>query len=187
MIGSAEYPFSDVRIDDGDVMSSFLGQYYGLDHERQVPAEVLTVASAAEDEEALEALLGERSGRKVDVRVPQRGAGRELVAMATKNAEIALTQRIQHRESLDSALEELQDKLHLGDLPQRIECYDVSHLQGTLAVASRVVFDSGLPDKSGLSAIPHPRGPGRGRPSPACAKSWRVASQRSTASPFRTC
>ena len=48
VIGAAEYPFSDVRIEDGDVMSSFLGQYYGLDQERQVPAEVLSVATGGE-------------------------------------------------------------------------------------------------------------------------------------------
>ncbi|MBW2245289.1 MAG: excinuclease ABC subunit UvrC [Deltaproteobacteria bacterium] len=148
VIGSAEYPFSDVRIEDGDVMSSFLGQYYGLDHERQVPAEVLASASAG-DEPALEALLCERAGRKVTVRVPKRGAGRELVAMAMKNAEVALAQRIHNRESVEAALVELKEKLFLSELPRRIECYDVSNLQGTLAVASRVTFNDGLPDKSG--------------------------------------
>ncbi len=148
VIGSAEYPFSDVRIDDGDVMSSFLGQYYGLDHERQVPAEVLASATAG-DEPALEALLGERAGRKVAVRVPQRGAGRELVGMALRNAELALARRLENRESVDAALAELEQKLFLTTAPRRIECYDVSNLQGTLAVASRVTFVDGLPDKSG--------------------------------------
>ena len=148
VIGSAEYPFSDVRIDDGDVVSSFLGQYYGLHHERQVPAEVLASASAGE-EPALEALLRERAGRKVTVRVPQRGVGRELVAMAARNAELALAHRIQSRESVEAALTELEQKLGLAGRPRRIECYDVSNLQGTLAVASRVTFQDGLPDKNG--------------------------------------
>ena len=148
VVGSAEYPFSDVRLDDGDVMSSFLGQYYGLDLERQVPAEVLTVAAAG-DEEALEALLSERAGRRVAVRVPQRGPGRELVAMATRNAELALTRVVENRESLDAALRELQEELSLQQLPRRIECYDISHLAGTLAVASRVSFVDGQPDTSG--------------------------------------
>lgn len=147
VIGAAEYPFSDVRIDDGEVVSSFLGQYYGLDHERQVPAEVLASASAG-GEQALEALLRDRAGRKVTVRVPQRGSGRELVAMAVRNAELALAQRIQNRESVEAALVELEEKLGLSVRPRRIECYDVSNLQGTLAVASRVTFQDGLPDKS---------------------------------------
>ncbi|MCP3983819.1 MAG: excinuclease ABC subunit UvrC [bacterium] len=148
VIGSAEYPFSDVRIDDGEVVSSFLGQYYGEGHERQVPSEVLASASAGDDP-ALEALLRERAGRRVLIRVPRRGAGRELVAMAQRNAELALAQRIQNRESVEAALAELQQKLSLSALPRRIECYDVSNLQGTLAVASRVTFQDGLPDKSG--------------------------------------
>ena len=113
VVGSAEYPFSDVRIEDGEVMSSFLGQYYGLDQERSVPGEVLASATDGA-EEGLEALLGERVGRKVGVRVPQRGAGRELVAMAQRNAELALTRRLEARESLDSALAELQEKLGLA-------------------------------------------------------------------------
>ncbi len=147
VVGSADYPFSDVRIDDGHVMSSFLGQYYGLDLERQIPGEILTVAADG-DEAALESLLGERAGRNVEVRVPQRGTGRELVAMATRNAELSLTQRIENRESVDAALAELQDKLGLASLPRHIECYDVSNLAGTLAVASRVVFVDGQPDKN---------------------------------------
>jgi excinuclease ABC subunit C len=147
VVGSAEYEFSKVRLDDGDVMGSFLGQYYGRDAERQVPAEVLSAAEI-NDGGALEALLAERSGRRVAVRTPKRGSRRELVSMAARNAEFGLARRLEARESIDAALEELRERLGLSTLPRRIECYDVSNLQGTFAVASRVVFESGQLQKA---------------------------------------
>jgi excinuclease ABC subunit C len=84
----------------------------------------------------------------VKLRTPQRGGARDLVKLATSNAESALGRRLEARESVDATLEELRDALHLSRLPRRIECYDVSTLGGKLAVASRVVFENGLPRKS---------------------------------------
>jgi excinuclease ABC subunit C len=147
VVGADEYPFSNVRLDDGDVMGSFLGQYYGGDAERPVPAEVLSAAEI-DDGGALEALLGERAGRRVAVRTPKRGTRRELVGIAVRNAELGLARRLEARESIEAALAELQERLGLASLPRRIECYDVSNLQGALAVGSRVVFESGQPVKA---------------------------------------
>ena len=147
VVGSAEYEFSKVRLDDGDIMGSFLGQYYGRGAERQVPAEVLSAAEI-DDGGALEALLAERAGRRVAVRTPKRGSRRNLVSLAARNAELGLARRLEARESIDAALEELRERLGLQALPRRIECYDVSNLQGALAVASRVVFESGQPQKA---------------------------------------
>jgi excinuclease ABC subunit C len=70
------------------------------------------------------------------------------VQLATRNAEIGLRSRLEARESVDAALEELRERLGLRRLPRRIECYDVSNLQGTLAVASRVVFENAQPRKA---------------------------------------
>ncbi len=148
VVGAQDYGFSDVRLDDGDVMSSFLGQFYGVGEERQIPREVL-MPSPIEDEGALEALLAEQARRRVAVRTPRRGALRELVAMASKNADLALARRLEARESVDGALLELRERLGLEALPRRIECYDVSTLHGTLTVASRVVFEDGRPAKAG--------------------------------------
>jgi excinuclease ABC subunit C len=145
--GADEYGFSDVRLDDGEVMDSFLGQYYGTGEERRPPREVLTSADF-EDASVLEGVLSESAGRRVEVRTPQRGGGRELVAMAVRNAELALTRRIEARESVATALEEVRDRCGLTATPHRIECYDVSNLQGSLAVASRVVFEDGRPCKN---------------------------------------
>lgn len=150
VIGAEDFAFSDVAIDDGEVISSFLGQYYGsggAEEARRVPREVLT-GSAADDEGALSEWLSERTGRRVALRTPQRGANRKMVEMAARNAELALERRLSERASLDAAFEELRAKCALSALPRRIECYDVSTLAGTLAVASRVVFEDGQPDKS---------------------------------------
>jgi excinuclease ABC subunit C len=147
VVANAEYAFSEVELDDGELLTSFLGQYYAGGEDRELPAEVLTQIGLR-DEGALEALLGERAGRRVPVRVPQRGGGRKLLEIATTNATREIERRVLARESLQEALAELQEGLGLRELPRRIECYDVSNLGGTLAVASRVVFEDGQPAKN---------------------------------------
>jgi excinuclease ABC subunit C len=147
VVGTREYGFSDVRLDDGEVVSSFLGQYYGREQERQIPSEVLTPV-AIDDDGALEALLAESAGRRIAVREPRRGSLREMVAMATANAELALRRRLEARESLEAALDELRDRLQLRERPRRIEGYDISTFQGTLSVGSRVVFEDGQPARA---------------------------------------
>jgi excinuclease ABC subunit C len=146
VVGTQDYAFSDVRLDDGEVMSSFLGQFYGRERERQIPAEVLS-SEVIDDDGALVALLSEAAGRRVALRTPQRGSARELVRLAGRNAELALARRLENRESLDAALEELRERLSLRGLPRRVEGYDVSTLHGTLTVASRVCFEDGRPRK----------------------------------------
>jgi excinuclease ABC subunit C len=83
----------------------------------------------------------------VTVRAPQRGPALELLSLAVSNAELALSRRIEARESVDAAAAELEGALGLSAPPRRIECYDVSNLAGTLAVGSRVVFQDGQPAK----------------------------------------
>jgi excinuclease ABC subunit C len=82
------------------------------------------------------------------LRAPRRGPQRELVEMANANAALRLAQRLEARENVAAAAAALQSELGLSRPPRRIECYDVSTLQGTLAVASRVVFEDGRPDKA---------------------------------------
>jgi excinuclease ABC subunit C len=135
VVGTQDYAFSDVRLDDGEVMSSFLGQYYGREHERQIPDEVLTPRAVCDDG-ALETLLAERADRKVGLRAPRRGSMVELVDMAERNAQLSLVRRLEARESIDTALAELRDRLSLRALPRRVEGYDVSTLHGTLTVAA---------------------------------------------------
>ena len=145
--GAASYALVDVQLDDGEVMSSFLGQYYGSGQGRQVPGEVLTPV-AVRDDGAVEALLRERAGRRVALRAPRRGSASDLVEMAARNAELGLARRLDARESVAGAQEELRERLGLTRLPRRVECYDVSNLNGVLPVASRVVFEDGRPAKA---------------------------------------
>jgi excinuclease ABC subunit C len=149
VVGAEGFGFSGVRIDDGELSGSFLGQYYGGEGEghRRVPREILTSADF-DDEGALAGLLEERAGRRVAIQTPRRGDRRGIVKIAESNARLALRQRLEARDSLAATLEELQRRCSLVSLPRRIECYDVSNLQGSLAVASRVVFEDGLPVKS---------------------------------------
>ncbi len=147
VVGAQSYGFSDVRIDDGEVMSSFLGQYYSPGHGRELPLEVLT-STTVEDDGALEAFFAEQVGRKIALRQPRRGTQNELVAMATANAELGLERRLEARDSLEAAGEELRQRLGLRGFPRRIEGYDVSTFHGTLTVASRVVFEAGRPVKA---------------------------------------
>jgi excinuclease ABC subunit C len=146
VVGAIDYAFSGVQLDDGEVMGSFLGQYYGPEELHAVPPELL-VPLPVQDDGALEAWLGERSGRRVVLRAPQRGGLRELVAMASRNAELALSRRLETQASVESATAELARELGLSRPPRRIECYDVSTLLRTLSVASRVVFEDGRPVK----------------------------------------
>ena len=145
VVGTESFGFSDVRIDDGDVMSSFLGQYYG-DDSRVMPREILC-SESFDDGGALVSWLSDRSGARVSIRKPQRGGLRQLVGMAASNADLSLRTRLEARDSIEATLAELQESCSLSQLPRRIECYDVSNLQGTLPVASRVVFEDGAPVK----------------------------------------
>ena len=147
VIGAEDFAFSDLRLDPGAVVSSFLGQYYGEEFGRRIPSEILT-PTAVEDAEALLGMLCDRAERPVRLKVPKRGDLKTLVQMAIDNAEVALERRLRARTSVEGALEEIRKRCDLTALPRRIECYDVSNLQGTLAVASRVVFEDGVPVKS---------------------------------------
>jgi excinuclease ABC subunit C len=146
--GTESYALTGVALDDGELVSSLLGQYYDVSAGRAIPREVLTPV-AADETGAIAAWLGERAERRVEVRAPQRGSARELLAMAHANADLALARRLDARESVEAALADLQQRLELSQLPRRIEGYDISTLHGTLTVGSRVVFQDGRPDKQG--------------------------------------
>jgi excinuclease ABC subunit C len=146
VIGARDFPFSNVRLDDGEVMSSFLGQFYGSGDGHAPPREVLTSVDF-EDEGALGDLWRDRFRQAVTIRRPQRGGSRRLVEIAERNASHSLATRLAARESVETALAELEERCRLSRSPRHIECYDVSNLQGTLAVASRVSFVDGVPVK----------------------------------------
>ena len=137
-----------------ELMGHLLQQVYGdqaQDSPDQVPREVLVPIVPAESE-ALATWLGTLRGHRVDLRVPQRGDKRALMETVRRNAEQSLARhkvaRAGDLTTRSQALQELQDALELPDAPLRIECFDVSHVQGTNVVASMVVFEDGLARKS---------------------------------------
>ncbi len=121
--------------------SSFLKQLY-VD-QPYVPRTILVPVEFS-DRETLASFLGERTGRKVEILVPQRGEKRSLVDLVCQNAKQNYDQRFRTLQpSKDAVAAALQDALGLADLPQRIECFDISHIQGAESVASMVVWEGG--------------------------------------------
>jgi excinuclease ABC subunit C len=140
--------------DEGEVLTSFVEQYYS--QSTDVPQEVV-LPRLIEDVDATRTWLTERrreQGARGRVRItaPITGEKRRLVELATENAREVL-ERLQAQwladlERTTGAVVELQDQLQLPQLPHRIECYDISHVQGTNQVASMVVFENGQPRRS---------------------------------------
>jgi len=132
--------------DESALIEQFVQQFY--EASTDVPASLLTQHPIENAEAVAEWLSGKR-GKRVTVSSPQRGDKRRLVQMAAANAMEALTQkRIKWLHESDKALRalaELQEELNLPDLPRRIECYDISNIQGTNSVGSMVVFENGRP------------------------------------------
>jgi excinuclease ABC subunit C len=132
------------ELDDSEGLAAFLRQYYT--DANFIPEEIL-LPLEIEDGPALAELLSETKGRKVAIGRPLRGTKRELVELACKNATAALRERDEAAASARAVLEDLQKRLHLERLPHRIECYDISTIQGRHSVGSGVAFSDGRPDK----------------------------------------
>ncbi len=134
----------------GELVGNILEELYD-DPPLGIPKAVLVPTGPA-DPELYAEWLSQLRGSRVDVRVPQRGAKRELQETVTRNANEEFTRhrlrRASDHNSRAKALNELQEALGLPDAPLRIECYDMSHIQGTDYVGSMVVMEDGLPRKS---------------------------------------
>jgi len=130
----------------GRVLSALLKQLY-ID-QQYVPRAIL-VPMDFDDREVLAAMLAERIGHRVEIAVPQRGEKKSLVDLAGQNAHQSYTQRFRVLEPSRKAIQEaLADALMLPELPRRIECFDISHIQGAETVASLVVWEDGKMNKS---------------------------------------
>ncbi|MFI6792752.1 excinuclease ABC subunit UvrC [Nonomuraea sp. NPDC050383] len=135
----------------GELVEQFLLQMYGEASPDSMPREVL-VPELPPDAAAVAELLSEQRKARVEVRVPQRGDKKSLLETVGRNAMESLAQHKIRRASdlttRSKALQEIADALGLDQAPLRVECYDVSHLQGENVVASMVVFEDGLARKS---------------------------------------
>jgi excinuclease ABC subunit C len=145
LTGNQAYSFEDYELGDEELLQSLLTQFY--QGERYIPDEIL-VPAELEDREARTEYLTERRGARATIIRPQRGDKASLVRMAQENAAHSFRERRDTGKQRERMLEELQRKLHLRNAPKRIECFDISNIQGTLAVGSMVTFDEGESDKN---------------------------------------
>ncbi|HET9943648.1 MAG TPA: excinuclease ABC subunit UvrC, partial [Terriglobia bacterium] len=130
----------------GEFFGSVLKQYY-LDA-AFIPAEV-HVPADFEDRTLLEDWLSSRRGRRVEIRTPQRGSKREMVDLVHRNARLVFLQRFRSANLSPAAISrEIEEALDLETAPRRIECFDISNLQGSDIVASMVVWEDGRMKKS---------------------------------------
>src|SRR6516165_9126931 len=144
--GQRDQDAREQEFDAGQVFSALLKQLYI--EQPYVPRTILVPVDFA-DRETLTTLLSEQVGRRVELAVPQRGEKRSLVDLAGQNAKQSYTQRFRVLEPSRKAIQEaLADTLMLPELPRRIECFDISHIQGAETVASLVVWEDGKMNKS---------------------------------------
>ncbi len=129
---------------EGEALAAFLSQYYLA---REAPDEIL-VNRAVEDVDLLEAALRERAGHNVPIRAGVRGTRARWLEMASTNAELGLKMKASSRATVAAQLAALADELGLDSIPQRIECFDVSHTMGESAVAACVVLGPEGPIKA---------------------------------------
>jgi len=147
IVDRREYFWEDLHdFQPAEFFSSLLMQIY-LD-QQYIPSRI-HVPVDFEDREVLEELLSEKSGRKVEIQTPQRGPKKALLGLVETNAKHAFQQRFRvMKPSAKATQEALQDTLGLPEIPKRIECFDISHIQGTDKVASMVVWEDGRMKKS---------------------------------------
>ena len=150
MIGREHFLLSGSEEEsNSDVLSAFLKQYYHraafIPHEILLPMEV-------PEQQVIGEWLTEKKGSKVYVEVPQRGTKHDIVMMAENNAAKYLSDEAARiktsNEQTEGAVRELGEYLGMKQLPWRMECFDISHIQGSETVASMVVFEGGIPNKS---------------------------------------
>ncbi len=145
------YPRNAADAEPAELLAAFLPQYYLTDTpgqgERPIPPDIL-LGQPLEDEAWLAEVLSGQAGRRITLSSRLRGERARWVAMAQDNARHALAAHLASRASLLGRFEALQEALQLEAMPQRIECFDISHTMGEVTVASCVVFDWEGPAKS---------------------------------------
>lgn len=146
LVGRMGYIAESQSGSEGDILQRVLEEHYSSADPVELPTEILTPIELPEAE-FLGAFLSEKKGRKVNLLCPQRQIKAELLDMVERNAvhELNRLQKVRDRNS--QALQDLAEVIDLPEIPHRIEGYDISHIQGSDAVASRVVFIDGVPAK----------------------------------------
>ncbi len=138
--------------DFSEVSKAVMREYYSILNDNDIPKSIILNA-LPDDKNIYEAWLSNRSGKKVMLQLPKNKKEEEILALAQKNAEFNIEQlKLKEFAALQNDYNEvgayIQEKLGLKNFPHTIECYDISHIQGTNTVASRVFFENGMPKKS---------------------------------------
>jgi excinuclease ABC subunit C len=135
-------------LEDEEIITAMIGKIYS----ESIPPQELIIDQLPEDISSIEEWLSEKAGKSVSLTRPVKGEKLEIIQLVKRNANQALIQYLSKRAN-DSAvsggaLTEIAEQLELAELPLRIECFDISNIQGTSMVASMVVFEDGQPKKS---------------------------------------
>ena len=131
-----------------EILGAFIPQFYlAGTHDRDVPANIL-ISEEVSEREWLSGALSDKSGHRVEVKFNPRGDRAKWLEMASRNASIAVDQRLASNSDQLKRMQSLQDELSLPEMPKRMECFDISHTSGESTVASCVVFDENGPRKS---------------------------------------
>ena len=143
MIGRKHYFLANMQDeDDSEILSSFIKQYY---INNPILPHKIMIKENIEDKDIIEKSLSDQAGRKVEIKTPQKGEKLRLVEMAENNAKITLDNKEKDKTSI---LTELKQALNLGNLPRKIECFDISNISGTNVVAGMCVMQDGVIKKN---------------------------------------
>jgi excinuclease ABC subunit C len=145
LLGRRDFALRGQEFPTDEVLTSFVSLYYELGN--QIPDDIVLPHNILDADVKAE-WLSDKRGRRVEIIIPQRGPKRRLVELADKNAASAFVTRRDKTDDIEAALGKLRDRLSLKRVPKRIECFDISHIQGTSTVASMVVFIDGQPSKA---------------------------------------
>ena len=148
VLGSKSY-FPKVYLDEDEpqILEAFLSQYYLVDNGREIPGEII-LSHVLDDDNPLQEALAEKSGRKTSISSRVRSHRSKWLKLAVETAKQNLAGHLANKQTIHQRFEALQDALKLTELPQRLECFDISHSSGEATVASCVVFDTNGPLKS---------------------------------------
>ncbi len=144
LLGGRGFTFPGTALPDGEVLSSFIRQYY---HEGKFIPEQILIPKPIPERNFEEQRLTGLKGKKVSLLVPGKGGKKKLLRLAVENAERHHLTKAEFEEDRKKLLDALKEQLHLTKIPQKIEAFDISNLQGAQAVGSMVVFEDGRPNR----------------------------------------
>ena len=141
------YNKNDLSLTAGEFLQAFVAQYYFASVQRHIPKSIL-VSELSSDHDALAQALNEKAGRNVQLTQDVRGQRARWLSLARDNAKLNLRSHLADKSHMLARFQNLQDAVGLDEMPQRLECFDISHTMGEATVASCVVFDTSGPKNS---------------------------------------